>query len=170
MEDTNLVAFSFKEGWLNIPDFIMAKMDELNDEDLSYQDCLLACGYNLDPAYDFSRSEECPYFLRVFMTLEQGYPAYLVQMSISPEMATENFVCADGLSLVELLAKLAPIVQLKLTCTKPTQALHIIDNSGNNGQPAPIALLADGPAPEPEQAPVPAKKRTPAKKTAAKSK
>lgn len=126
MEDTNLVAFSHKEGWQSTPDFIMQKMDELNNEELSYHDCIAECGYQLDSAYDFSRSEDCPYFLRVYMTLQPGYPPFLVMMSISPEMATENFVCFDGLSLLELLAKLAPVVQLKLACTNPTQALHLV--------------------------------------------
>ncbi len=141
MQDTNLVGFSIKDGWVQVDDFLLQKMNELNNDELSYFDCLAACGYEIDPLYDFSRSEDCPYFLRVYITNTPGYPAFFVQMSITPEMETENFVCADGLSLMELLAKLAPIVQLKLTCTNPTQTLHLIGDPANNGAPAPIKLL-----------------------------
>ncbi len=144
MEDTNLVGFSIKDGWVQVEDFLLKKMTELNDNEMSYEDCLTACGYEADPLYDFSRSKDCPYFLKVFMTLTPGYPAFFVQMSITPEMATENFVCADGLSLMELLSKLAPLVQLKLTCTNPTQTLHLIGDPANNGAPAPIKLLNNG--------------------------
>lgn len=125
MEDTNLVGYSFKNGWVQVEDFLVEKLVELNNNDLSYEDCLKECGYELDPAWNFSRSEYCPYFLRVYTTLTPGYPAFFVQMCITPEQTTENFVCADGLSLLDIMAKLAPLVQLKLMCTKPVQGLHL---------------------------------------------
>ncbi|PKF35497.1 hypothetical protein [Acinetobacter proteolyticus] len=125
MDDTNLVGFCYKEGWYQTNDFILDKLAELKNEDLSYDDCLAACGYGETPEHDFSRNPESPYFIKVFSTLHTNYPMYLVQMSITEEMHTDNFVCKDGLSLLDLLSKLAPIVSLKLNCENPFQVLHL---------------------------------------------
>lgn len=135
MEDTNLVGFSSTDGWTQVEDFLLTKLIELNNDDLSYEDCLKECGYELDPSWEFSRDANCPYFIRVYMTLEPGLPPFFVQMCISPEQATENFVCNDGLSLLDLMAKLSPILQLRLTCTRPVQTLHMIGNPSLPGLP-----------------------------------
>ena len=126
MEDTNLIEFSYKSGWEPVGDFILQKLIDLNNDKLCYEDCLIACGYELEPSYCFIMGGGCPYYIKVFMTLHADYPAFFVQMNIAPEIVTENFVCRDGLSLMELLSKLTPIVQLKINCFRPVQELHFI--------------------------------------------
>lgn len=116
-----LQGFSFKDGWVDLNDFVMDCLNlDPDRENKTYMDCVFNLGYQEQPIYKFGEPDRASIYVYVNM-INQGLPRYFVEVVLSAEDTVKHVVCADYISLLELLAKFSPIVSLSMWSTDLVQ-------------------------------------------------
>lgn len=114
-----LTGFSFKDGWVSVPDFALQRLldTETGDtsEEKTYFDCLFELGYAEKPIIELGDPKGFGLEVYENTNIENKHPKYFISYYVSDVEQMRYVVCADYISLLELLAKLSPIVHLAMT-------------------------------------------------------
>lgn len=114
-----LPLFSIKDGWVELEDFVLARLLHSDtgeaSEEKTYIDCLFEYGYQEVPTIELGDPKGIGLEVYLNANTQNQLPKYFITYYMSDRDQSRYVVCNDHISLMELLAKLTPTIHLALT-------------------------------------------------------